>query len=87
MSDQVGLAHCARPDSRFSPEQSGGLHSDCSPHTAKVIDEQVKQILDTAYGEAKQILADHRDKLERVRARIVQTGDARRSNVRAAGRF
>ena len=66
MSDQVGLAHCARPDSRFSPEQSGGLHSDCSPHTAKVIDEQVKQILDTAYGEAKQILADHRDKLERV---------------------
>lgn len=68
MSDEVGLAHCARWDGMFARGQNGTLQTDCSPHTAEIIDQQVKELLATAYGEAKQILSDHRDELEAVRA-------------------
>ena len=52
MSDEVGLTHCARRQGMFLPGQNGGLHTDCSPHTVELIDQQVKPLLDSAYGDA-----------------------------------
>jgi cell division protease FtsH len=72
MSDEVGLAHCARWDGMFALGQNGVLHMDCSPHTAEIIDQQVKELLATAYGEAKQILSDHRDELEAVARELLE---------------
>jgi cell division protease FtsH len=40
------------------------VQRDCSEQTAREIDQEVKAILDTAYGESKQILQQHRSQVE-----------------------
>ncbi len=72
MNEEVGLVHCASRDGMFAPGTDGSLHTDCSPHTAEIIDQQVKQLLATAYTEAKLILTDHRDQLERVARELLK---------------
>ncbi|MEZ6097839.1 MAG: ATP-dependent zinc metalloprotease FtsH [Pirellulaceae bacterium] len=72
MSDEIGLVHCARREGMFLPGQDGSLHTDCSPHTAELIDRQVKQLLDSAYGGAKRILTEHRDQLELVARELLK---------------
>lgn len=72
MSQEVGLTHCARQDGIFLPREFGMLHTDCSPRTADVIDQQVKELLETAYHSAKQVLSDHRDELESVARELLK---------------
>ncbi len=66
MSDKVGLVHCARREGLFLPDGEASHQVDCSPATAELIDREVKQLLDEAYTEAKQILTTHRDQLDAV---------------------
>jgi cell division protease FtsH len=46
--------------------QNGGYVRDCSEATAQIIDREVKKLLEATYTEAKEVLAAHRDQLERV---------------------
>lgn len=64
MNDEVGLMHCARRESMFLTAPDTALQADCSPHTAEIIDEQVRALLDTAFCDAKAILSEHRAHLE-----------------------
>ena len=67
MSDSVGLLHCGQRRNPFlSSPTDGLLRPDCSEHTAETIDREVKALLDRAYAEARSILTEHRDKLERI---------------------
>jgi cell division protease FtsH len=67
MSETMGLARCAqRPGGMFLAAGEHGLQRDCSEQTAQQIDSEVKKILDLAYVEAREILEQHRDKLELV---------------------
>jgi cell division protease FtsH len=67
MGKAVGLMHCVRqPGPLLAADLEGALPRDCSEETARLIDEEVKGILDEAYAEAKRILQAHRDQLERV---------------------
>ena len=43
-----------------------------SEETAGVIDEEIKKIIDSAYAEARAILNEHRDKLDRVAEILVE---------------
>src|SRR5687768_8810028 len=74
MSDSVGLARCAqRPGGMYLPSGTdGALQRDCSEETAREIDSEVKRILDTAYADAKRILEDHRDQLERITGELLK---------------
>jgi cell division protease FtsH len=45
---------------------------DYSEKVAEEIDDEVRRIIDTAYHTAKQVLSDHRDKLEDVVNRILE---------------
>lgn len=72
MSDKVGLTHCAQPQPMMSHNGDGPLQRDCSEDTARVIDEEVKRILDEAYAEARQIVRSHRDQLELVTAELLK---------------
>jgi cell division protease FtsH len=72
MGESVGLVHCAQRPSIFQPADDGTLQSDCSPQTARDIDNEVKKLLDTAYLEAKSILIGHRDKLDLVAQELIQ---------------
>lgn len=72
MSDKVGLTHCAQPQGMMFPGGDGSLQRDCSEDTARVIDEEVKRILQEAYAEAREIVATHRDQLELVSSELLK---------------
>jgi cell division protease FtsH len=73
MGHAVGLVHCAQRGNPFLSRSDDGLmQRDCSEQTAREIDEEVKKILDEAYAEAKQILQQHRDKVDLVAGELLQ---------------
>jgi cell division protease FtsH len=73
MSEKVGLMHVGhrldypRP---MLPNGDGPL--DCSPELADEVDREVKQLLATAYQEAKRLLAAHRAELDTVAAALIE---------------
>src|SRR5262249_31064088 len=72
-SEEVGLARCAQRQNGFAfPGADGMLQRDCSEKTAQQIDEEVKKMLERAYHEAKEILEQHRDQLDRVSAELLK---------------
>jgi cell division protease FtsH len=72
MNDEVGLMHCARRESMFLTAPDTALQADCSDHTAEIIDEQVRGLLDTAFNDAKAILSEHRGQLEIVARELLK---------------
>jgi cell division protease FtsH len=73
MGQSVGLVHCAQRGNPFLPHADDGMmQRDCSEQTAREIDEEVKKILDAAYVDAKQILQQHRDKVDLVAGELLR---------------
>jgi cell division protease FtsH len=58
------------------------MQRDCSEQTARDIDEEVKQIMDSAYAESEQILQQHRPQFDLVAGELLQreTLDAKTFN-------
>jgi cell division protease FtsH len=69
MSESIGLVSCVQRQSAFL---DGQMQRDCSEATARDIDEEVKVLLDHAYGDAKQILSTHRDQLEKIAGELLK---------------
>jgi cell division protease FtsH len=80
MSERLGLVHCARPQAAFLAGPEFQLQRDCSEQTAREIDEEVKELLERAYAEAKETLTVYRDQLDRVSAELL-----RRETLEGAG--
>ncbi len=73
MNERLGLAHSAqRQGGAYLHAQDGVFQRDCSERTAEEIDEEVRKLLASAYGEAKRILVEHRDQLESVSAELLK---------------
>lgn len=73
MGESVGLMHCGQRLSPLGPPSPDEvMQRDCSEQTAREIEQEVRQILDKAYAEAKTILAAHRPQLERVAAVLLE---------------
>jgi cell division protease FtsH len=73
MSKVVGLAHLVQHQQMFlSNAPDGMFERDCSPQTAREVDEEVKRILDDAYQQAKKILQEHRDQLDLVAGELLK---------------
>ncbi len=72
MGESVGLVHCAQRPPMYLPAGDGAGQIDCSPRTARDIDNEVKQILDNAYREAKNLLTQRRDKLDLVAHELIE---------------
>jgi cell division protease FtsH len=72
MSDRIGLAHCARPQATFLAGPDAPLQRDCSEQTAREIDEEVRDLLERAYNDAKDILTRHRDQFERIAQELLE---------------
>jgi cell division protease FtsH len=71
MSERVGLANCAQRQAQFLAGPEFQMQRDCSEQTAREIDEEVKKLLDRCYAEAKEILTQHRDQLEKATAELL----------------
>jgi cell division protease FtsH len=72
MNDRVGLAHLAQRQSAFLNTPEAPLQRDFSEDTARAVDEEVREILDRTYTEAKEILSTFRDQLEKVSAELLK---------------
>jgi cell division protease FtsH len=77
MSDRLGFVNYAGSDSRemFLPEK------DYSPETARIIDEETRRIIDEAYTNAQQLLADHWDKVVAVAEALLKYETLLRDDV------
>ena len=74
MSKTIGLVHCGQHPNGFLAELGDGMmQRDCSEQTAREVDEEVKAILESAYAEAKDILKQHRDKLDLVAGELLKS--------------
>ena len=72
MSARIGLVNCAQRQPAFLAGLDGPMQRDCSEETAREIDEEVKAILDDAYARTKEVLAAHRDQLEKIAAQLLK---------------
>ncbi|MCK0105080.1 MULTISPECIES: ATP-dependent zinc metalloprotease FtsH [unclassified Marinobacter] len=65
LSDKLGpLQYDTDSEEPFLGRSAGQSHTVYSPETAQRIDEEVRNIVDTCYETAKQILVENRDKLD-----------------------
>jgi cell division protease FtsH len=85
MGKAVGLMHVAREavPAAMLPEPLGGLQRDCSEETAHAIDEEVRALLDEAYGDAQRILLEHRAELECVATALLERETLDEASLRA----
>lgn len=64
LSEKLGPLMYAEEEGEVFLGRGGGQHASFSGETAKLIDSEVRSIIDQCYGTAKQILTDNRDKLD-----------------------
>ncbi len=65
LSEKLGpLMYAEEEGEVFLGRSAGSQHANVSSETAKMIDQEVRRIIDDCYGTAKRLLDENRDKLE-----------------------
>ena len=72
MSERIGTITLGSDQDEVFIGRDWGQEKSYSEETAGIIDEEIKKIIDEAYKEAKAILSEHRDKLDRVAEILVE---------------
>jgi cell division protease FtsH len=72
MSERLGPMVFGQKDEMIFLGREISEQRDYSEAVAQIIDEEVKQIVDEAYGRALQVLTDNREKLEKVSQRLLE---------------
>jgi cell division protease FtsH len=89
LSEKLGpLMYAEEEGEVFLGRGGGGQAASFSGETAKLIDSEVRSIIDQCYGTAKQILTDNRDKLDAMADALMkyETIDAEQIDDVMAGR-
>ncbi|MGE7960389.1 ATP-dependent zinc metalloprotease FtsH [Pseudomonas sp. NPDC089530] len=89
LSEKLGpLMYAEEEGEVFLGRSAGTQHASLSAETAKLIDSEVRSIIDQCYGTAKQILTDNRDKLDAMADALMkyETIDAEQIDDIMAGR-
>jgi cell division protease FtsH len=73
LSERLGpLQYDDEADEVFLGRSSAGANKVLSSDTTKAIDEEVRNIIDTCYARAQEILVEHRDKLEGMKDALME---------------
>jgi cell division protease FtsH len=64
MSDVIGLVAIGEPEHEIFLGRDISQRRGVSEHMARLVDEEVKRLVDTAHGRARDVLEEHRDLLE-----------------------
>ncbi|AYC31647.1 ATP-dependent zinc metalloprotease FtsH [Pseudomonas cavernae] len=89
LSEKLGpLMYAEEEGEVFLGRSMGSQHSNVSADTAKMIDQEVRSIIDHCYGTAKRLLEDNRDKLNAMAEALMkyETIDAEQIDDIMAGR-
>jgi len=74
MSDKLGLVSLEKPASQFlATEKQFEFSKNYSPETAKLVDEEVRRILDETYEKVKKLISDNRGKIERIAGELLKS--------------
>ena len=65
MSDEIGPLHLAESNQPVFLGRDFSTRNDISNETANKVDEEIKKLIDWAFNQAKSILTEHRDVLDR----------------------
>jgi cell division protease FtsH len=72
MSDQMGPLSYGKKEEQIFLGREFATHKDYSEDTARMIDQEVSRIVMTGYEDAKKILSDHMDLLNRIAAELLE---------------
>lgn len=73
LSEKLGPLQYEDEDNEvFLGKSAGSSRANVSAETARVIDEEIKQIIDGCYQKAQQLLVDNRDKLDAMAAALLE---------------
>ncbi len=89
LSEKLGpLMYAEEEGEVFLGRSAGTQHTNVSADTAKLIDQEVRSIIDQCYGTAKQILTENRDKLDLMAQALIkyETIDSEQIDDIMAGR-
>ncbi|MCP8465422.1 ATP-dependent zinc metalloprotease FtsH [Pseudomonas sp. ZM23] len=90
LSEKLGpLMYAEEEGEVFLGRSAGSQHSNVSGETAKMIDQEVRRIIDDCYGTAKRLLEENRDKLDMMADALMkyETIDADQIDDIMAGRI
>jgi cell division protease FtsH len=87
MVTEWGMSSSLGPLSYVEKEESGFLgqtyHKDYSEQTAKEIDDEVRQIINTQYDRAKTVIEEHREKLDAIAEALLERETLGREEIEA----
>jgi len=72
MSERIGMMAVGDREQEIFIGRDMARRSEISEHTAQMVDEEVKVLLDAAYERARTILVEHRDLLDRVAQALLE---------------
>ncbi len=73
LSEKLGPLQYEDEESEvFLGKSAGSSRANVSGETAKIIDDEIKQIIDQCYSRARKILVDHREKLDAMAAALLE---------------
>ncbi|MEO6067978.1 MAG: ATP-dependent zinc metalloprotease FtsH [Gemmatimonadales bacterium] len=72
MSDRVGMMAVDERGAEVFLGREFGHRREVSEHTAKMVDEEVKRLLDEAHARARVVITDHRDVLDRIALALLE---------------
>jgi len=80
MSEKLGFQHYG-PDSMGNGSMFEGMEKPYSDETARMIDEEIKGLIDQTYGEAEELIDQHSEELERLAQALLKYETLDRSEV------
>jgi len=72
MSEKMGMVEYGDEESAVFLARDVSRSRNYSEHTAQLIDEEVKRLIDEAYAKATELLTLHRDKLDAISAALLE---------------
>ena len=72
MSERVGMMAVDERGQEVFLGREFGHRREVSEHTSKMVDEEVKRLLDQAYARARDVITDHRDVLDRIALALLE---------------
>ncbi len=72
MSDRLGMIKLGEGDTPVFLGRDMGRSPNYSAATAKLIDEEIKRLIDEAYQKAEEILTEHKDKVEAIAEALLE---------------
>jgi cell division protease FtsH len=81
MSEKIGPRTCGNVTSRFLPAELD--HGNVSEETSRVIDLEIKSLLEREHARARRIISERRDVLEAIAKRLLATETLERAELEA----